>query len=137
VLKLLHDVGEPGIGITFNIGHASLDGCLPAASLAHVLASGAPLYIHICDAAGQWDWDVLPGSHHYWQLLECLQLLRDNGYDGWLTSDSFPIRQEPLEFAAMHIQRTARALLTVESAARSEDGMRSWRELEAWVVQNR
>ncbi len=136
VLQLLRDIGQPGTGITFNVGHASLDGLSPAASLAQVLENGVPLYVHLCDAAGGWDWDVLPGSYHPWHLLEFLQALHASGYDGWLTSDSFPLRQDARMFSAAHIQSTAKALQTVEVAPDyrpGSDGVISWKDLEAWL----
>ena len=94
VLRLLHDIDRKGAGITFNVGHASLDGLSPAVSLAQILESNVPLYVHLCDSAGGWDWDVLPGSYHPWHLIEFLRALSASGYDGWLTSDSFPLRQD-------------------------------------------
>lgn len=139
VLQLLHDIDWEGAGITLNVGHASLDGLSPAASLAQVLQSGVPLYVHLCDAAGAWDWDLLPGSYHPWQLLEFLQALSASGYDGWLTSDSFPLRQESRAFSAAHIQRTARALQTAESdfgARPGSNNVLSWKDLEAWLFPN-
>jgi sugar phosphate isomerase/epimerase len=136
VLRLLRDIDRNGAGITFNVGHASLDGLSPAASFAQVLESGVPLYVHLCDAAGSWDWDVLPGSYHPWHLLEFLQALYASGYDGWLTSDSFPLRQDSQMFSAAHIQRTALALQTAEFAPDhrlGSDGVFSWKDLEAWL----
>jgi sugar phosphate isomerase/epimerase len=136
VLQLLHDIDREAAGITLNVGHASLDGLSPAASLAQVLDSGVPLYVHMCDAAGGWDWDLLPGSYHPWHLLEFLQALSASGYDGWLTSDSFPLRQEALVFSAAHIHRTACAVQAAENAPGNRlgfDGVLSWKELEAWL----
>jgi len=134
VLRLLKDIGLPGAGITFNAGHNSLDGLSPAESLAQVFEAGVPLYIHLCDSAGGWDWDVLPGSYHPWHLLEFLHELTAGGYDGWLTSDSFPIRQQALDFCAAHVDRTAHALKKSASAPLNSDGVSSWKELEAWFI---
>lgn len=136
VLRLLYDIGRHGAGITFNVGHASLDGLSPAASLAQVRESGVPLYVHLCDAAGSWDWDVLPGSYHPWHLLEFLHELHSSGYDGWLTSDSFPLRQDGLTFSAAHIRSTAKALHMAEKAldySTGSNGVFSWKDLEAWL----
>jgi xylose isomerase len=139
VLRLLRDIDRHGAGITFNVGHVSLDGLSPAASLAQVLESGVPLYVHLCDAAGSWDWDVLPGTYHPWHLLEFLQGLSASGYDGWLTSDSFPLRQESRIYSAAHIQMTAKALQTAEAAPKfrpASDNVFSWKDLEAWLFPN-
>src|SRR3954470_16426851 len=89
VLRLLADIDRENAGITFNVGHASIDGVSPAECLSHVLRLGVPLYIHFCDAAGQWDWDLVAGSHHFWNFYEFLALLQTSGYEGWLTDDTF------------------------------------------------
>jgi xylose isomerase len=136
VLRLLHDIDRKGTGITFNVGHASLDGLSPAASLAQILESGIPLYVHLCDAAGGWDWDLLPGSYHLWHLIEFLRALSAGGYDGWLTSDSFPLRQDSRAFCAAHINRTGSALKTTEDLAShrpGSDNILSWKDLESWL----
>ncbi len=136
VLKLLSDIEREGSGITFNAGHASLDGLSPAASLGQVLECGVPLYVHLCDAAGGWDWDLLPGSYHPWHLLEFLHALSASGYDGWLTSDSFPLRHESRAFSAAHIHRTLCALQTAENApghSPVSESVFSWKDLEAWL----
>ena len=136
VLRLLHDIDRKGTGITFNVGHASLDGLSPAASLAQVLESSVPLYVHLCDAAGGWDWDLLPGSYHLWNLIEFLRVLSASGYDGWLTSDSFPLRQDARAFCAAHISRADSALKTAEDLAShrpGSDNILSWKDLESWL----
>ena len=136
VLRLLHDIDRKGAGITFNVGHASLDGLSPAASLAQILESDLPLYIHLCDSAGGWDWDVLPGSYHLWHLIEFLRALSASGYDGWLTSDSFPLRQDARAFCAAHISRTGSALQAAEDIAShrpGSDSILSWKDLESWL----
>jgi xylose isomerase len=105
VLRLIADIGHPCAGITFNAGHASIDGVSPAACLAHALDSGAPLYIHFGDAGGGWDWDLLAGSYHFWELCEFMAVLMDSGYDGWLTDDTFPVRQDPHSVFAANVRR--------------------------------
>lgn len=106
VLRLLASVDRPGAGITFNAGHASCDGGYPAAAFAQVLAARIPYYIHFCDAGDRWDWDLLAGSQHFWQFAEFLLLLKEERYQGWLTADTLPLRQDPAEFFAANIRRT-------------------------------
>jgi xylose isomerase len=95
VLRLCRDVGLASVGITFNAGHASVGGRLPAAAFADVVAAGTPCYIHFCDATSGWDWDLRAGTHHLWAWAELLASLRQAGYDGWLTADTFPVRSDP------------------------------------------
>lgn len=135
VLHLLQDIGRENAGITFNVGHASIDGLSPASAFAHVVQSGVPVYIHLADAAGAWDWDVLPGSYHPWQLLEFFQVLIASGYRGWLTSDSFPLRNDAVAFSAAHIQRTQWALETAAALPAhrpASESAASLKEMGAW-----
>jgi sugar phosphate isomerase/epimerase len=122
VLRLIADIGRPRAGITFNAGHASIDGSSPAASLSQALAMGAPVYVHFGDAAGSWDWDLLAGSYHFWGFHEFLATLEAAGYDGWMTDDSFPVRCDPRELFAANIRRIAllRAALRGEARFREE-----------------
>jgi xylose isomerase len=106
VLCLLASVDRPGTGITFNAGHACCDGGYPAAAFAQVLAARIPYYIHFSDASDRWDWDLLAGSKHFWQFAEFLFLLKEERYQGWLTADTLPLRQDPAEFFAANIRLT-------------------------------
>ena len=80
VVRLCRNVGLPSVGITFNVGHASAGGGLPAAALADVLQARLPYYIHFCDAAAGWDWDLRAGSQQLWAWAEFLLYLRQDGY---------------------------------------------------------
>ena len=106
VLRLCRDVGSPAVGITFNVGHALASGSLPAAAFADVLHARLPYYIHFCDAAAGWDWDLRVGSQHLWAWAEFLFTLKQDGYDGWLTADTFPVRQDAREMFEANISIT-------------------------------
>lgn len=112
VRLLCRDVGrlgtgaKGGVGITFNVGHAFVATALPAAALADILQAGLPCYLHVCDAARGWDWDLRVGSEHLWQWAECLFYLRQHGYDGWLTADTFPVRQDAQALHAANLTIT-------------------------------
>jgi xylose isomerase len=107
VLLLCRDVGGH-VGITFNTGHAACGGGLPAAVLADVLAARVPYYIHFCDATAAWDWDLQIGTQHPWQWAEVLFWLRRDGYDGWITADTFPVRQDACAMFAANLSVTSR-----------------------------
>ncbi len=108
VIRLCRDAGLPNIGITFNAGHAMYDGAIAAASFAEVLAAELPYYIHFCDAMTAWDWDLVVGSAHYWNWAEFLFYLRQDGYSGWMTADTFPVRQDAAEVFAHNVAVTER-----------------------------
>jgi xylose isomerase len=141
VLQLCRDVRLPNLGITFNTGHASCGGGLPAAAFADVLASGAPYYVHTGDATVAWDWDLGVGTRDTWAWAEFLVWLRVAGYDGWLTADTFPVRQDASALFAANITfidgvcrwvdglDTARVLDALEE----QDARPMLQELERWI----
>lgn len=109
-VRLCRDIGAPNAGVTFNAGHALYDGGNPAAAFSEVLAAGLPYYIHFCDATTGWDWDLIAGSHHPWQWAEFLFCLKEAGYTGWVTADTFPVRQDAADVFAANIRLTNRIL---------------------------
>ena len=70
--------------------------------------SGFPYYVHINDNNGKWDWDLMAGTCNLWLYMEFLYYLKELGYDGWITSDTSPVRQDPLETFAFNVRITDR-----------------------------
>ncbi len=91
-LCLIRDAGTRGLGVTLDFGHSVYGGENPAEAAALVHGSGVPLYVHINDNDGKWDWDYFCGTKHYLEYVEFLWYLRRIGYDGWYTSDTSPTR---------------------------------------------
>jgi xylose isomerase len=89
---LVRDAGTKGLGITLDFGHSVYGGENPAEAVALVHGSGIPLYVHINDNDGKWDWDYFCGTKHYLEYVEFIWQLRRIGYDGWFTSDTSPTR---------------------------------------------
>ncbi|PKL08288.1 MAG: hypothetical protein CVV51_09655 [Spirochaetae bacterium HGW-Spirochaetae-7] len=89
---LIRDAGTKGLGVTLDFGHSIYGGENPAESVALVHGSGIPLYIHINDNDGKWDWDYFCGTKHFLEYVEFIWQLRRVGYDGWFTSDTSPTR---------------------------------------------
>ena len=107
-LMLCEAVGSPHLGVTIDIGHSIYGGETPAEALAHVALSGFPYYVHINDNNGKWDWDLMAGSCNLWAYIEFLYYLKELGYDGWITSDSSPVRQDAIEMFAFNVRITNR-----------------------------
>jgi xylose isomerase len=107
-LLLLNAVGSKDLGVTIDIGHSIYGGETPAEALAHVAMSGHPYYVHINDNNGKWDWDLMAGTCNLWLYVEFLFYLKEFGYDGWITSDTSPVRQDPIETFAFNVRFTNR-----------------------------
>lgn len=95
------------VGVTIDIGHSTFGGESPADSLMLVAASGLPFYIHTNDNNGKWDWDLLAGACNVWEYVEFLFYLKELAYEGWITSDVAPVRQDPEEIFALNARFTA------------------------------
>jgi xylose isomerase len=127
VVRLCRDVGLASVGVTFNVGHASAGGRLPAAAFADVLQARLPYYLHFCDASAAWDWDLRAGTQHLWAWAEVLFYLKQEQYDGWLTADTFPVRQDPRAMFADNVSITrnlCRWLDSLDTEAILEAGRR-------------
>jgi xylose isomerase len=107
-ILLAEAVGTGNVGVTIDIGHSIYGGETPAEALAHVAMSGHPFYVHINDNNGKWDWDLMAGTCNLWGYLEVLYYLMELGYDGWITSDTSPVRLDPIEVFAFNVRFTNR-----------------------------
>ena len=105
-ILLLQSAGGENVGVTIDTGHSTFGGEAPAESLMLVASSGLPFYIHTNDNNGRWDWDLVAGSCNIWEYLEFLYYLQELKYDGWLTSDVAPFRQDPVEIFALNVRVT-------------------------------
>ena len=105
---LLCDAVGANVGVTIDTGHSIYGGETPAEALAHVAMSGHPYYVHINDNNGKWDWDLMVGTCNLWGYVEFLYYLKELGYDGWITSDTSPVRQDVIETFAFNVRMTDR-----------------------------
>ena len=119
-LLLCEAVGSPHLGVTIDIGHSIYGGETPAEALAHVALSGFPYYVHINDNNGKWDWDLMAGTCNPLAYIEFLYYLKELGYDGWITSDSSPVRQDAVEMFAFNVRITNRIWNWLDQVDREE-----------------
>jgi xylose isomerase len=107
-LLLCHAVGSRNVGVTIDLGHSIYGGETPAEAVAQVAMSGHPFYIHVNDNNGKWDWDLMVGTCNLWAYVEVLFYLKELGYQGWITSDTSPVRQDAYETFAFNVRFTRR-----------------------------
>lgn len=82
-------VGAPNLGVTMDVGHALIEGEMPAAELAIAHEAGRLFYVHFNDNNRGADWDMPVASVNLWETLETLHYMDRVGYDGWIAYDVF------------------------------------------------
>ena len=108
------------LGVTIDIGHSTFGGEAPADSLMLAASCGLPFYVHTNDNNGKWDWDLLAGACNVWEYLEFLYYLKEVCYDGWITADVAPFRQDPAEIFALNVSFTGRLWKWLDEIDRGE-----------------
>lgn len=94
-LLMINDIGARNLGIAFDYGHAFLGYENPSESVAIMKMYGDRLkHVHINDNYSLWDDDLIVGSVHTLNYLEFIYWLRRTGYDGYITMDQFPYRED-------------------------------------------
>ncbi len=107
---MIHDIGEPNLGITIDVGHSLMVGETVAESICLAQSCGIPYYIHINDNNRKWDWDLIPGTRNLWDYMELFFYLKKFNYQGWVTSDMSPVRLDPIEAFSRTIETTERMI---------------------------
>ena len=95
-LLLIADIGEPNVGVTIDTGHAAVAYENLASAAVEALRRGKMFHFHYNDNYGLWDDDMIAGSVHTIEFIELLWWLRRMGYDGWLSVDQYPYREDGL-----------------------------------------
>lgn len=111
---MMHDIDEPNLGITIDVGHALWVGETPAETVCLAQTRGIPYYIHINDNNRKWDWDLIPATRNLWDYLEMFVYLKKFNYEGWVTSDMSPMRLNPIDAFERTIATTEKMIEIVE-----------------------
>ena len=99
------------IGVLLDVGHA-MAAAEYAAEAAVLLSQYGKLdYIHLNDNYHCWDDDMMVGSVHLIEYLELAYWLKRIKYDGWLTLDIFPYRENGVQ-AAIECKRWMEAFFS-------------------------
>ncbi len=94
-IAMLGEINEPNCGVALDYGHAFMAYENPAESVVLLKKYGDLLrHVHINDNYRSWDDDMIVGSIHQVEFLEFFYWLNKTGYDGWLTIDQFPYRED-------------------------------------------
>jgi xylose isomerase len=94
-LLMVNDVNEANCGVALDFGHALLGYENPAESVAILKMYGDKLmHVHINDNYRYWDDDMIVGSVHTLEYFEFIYWLKKTGYNGWITFDQYPFRDD-------------------------------------------
>jgi xylose isomerase len=87
--------GKDNVGVTIDTGHAFMGGENVAESIVLAKQAGNKLFhMHFNDNYKSWDDDMIAGSIHSIEYIEMLYWLDECGYDGWLSMDQYPYRED-------------------------------------------
>lgn len=103
------EVGASNLGVVLDFGHSLNAGESPAEAATAAASRGRLFFVHMNDNFREWDDDLVPGTVHVWETLEFLVQLKALNYDGWISIDQAPRREDPVK-AASQAARNMRAL---------------------------
>jgi len=98
------ETGCKNVGVTIDTGHSFVAGENVAEAVVLAKRAGNMLFhMHFNDNHGSWDDDMIVGNVHSIVYIELLFWLKKTGYEGWLSMDQYPYREDGAEAIAESI----------------------------------
>ncbi len=119
---MCNEIGLDNVGVTIDVGHALQAGENIAESLSMLSALGILYHVHLNDNYGSWDDDMMVGSVRLIEFLEMLYYLRTISYEGWLSIDVYPYREDPAHVVEGSIRILDKLNKVLESVGVDEIG---------------
>lgn len=92
------ETGCSNVGVTIDTGHSFMGGENVAEAVVLAKRAGNLLFhMHFNDNHGSWDDDMIVGSVHSVVYVELLYWLKKTGYEGWLSMDQYPYREDAVD----------------------------------------
>jgi len=113
-LWVCEKVKAENLGITVDFGHSLLAGENPAESIYLAAQDGRLFSVHLNDNFKDWDWDMLPASVNFWQFLEALIWINKVEYEGWIYTDIYPFRLDPVKAISQSLHNVKRIIFPSE-----------------------
>jgi xylose isomerase len=92
-LWLAQECGD-NVGVVIDFGHSLMAKEKPAESAAILCMNNKLFNVHMNDAYGDWDDDLIAVSVHLQETVEFMYYLQEMKYDGWIGLDIFPFRMD-------------------------------------------
>jgi xylose isomerase len=87
--------GMDNVGVTIDTGHSFMAGENVSEAIVLAKQAGDKLFhMHFNDNYKAWDDDMIAGSIHSLEYIEMLYWLDKCGYNGWLSMDQYPYRED-------------------------------------------
>ncbi|MBD3305974.1 TIM barrel protein [candidate division KSB3 bacterium] len=112
-LSFCQSVGQDNLGVTLDLGHSLQTGERPAQAATLLARAGKLFYVHLNDNDRNFDWDLMPGAFHFWDVIEFFYYLSELGYtDDWYAYDVMSKEIDTVETfnTVTHITRQLEAL---------------------------
>ncbi len=140
-LVLINQAKTKSLGVTIDFGHSIYGGENPAEAVQLVADNGTPMYIHINDNNGKWDWDFFCGAKNFIEYVEFLYYLKRNNYNDYLTSDTSPTRWDIIKTFEANGRLTNRIWDFLENTGEAEinkilmmdDYLEAWKKIEKYL----
>ena len=92
------ETGCSNVGVTIDTGHSFIGGENVAEAVVMAKRAGDMLFhMHFNDNHGAWDDDMIVGSVHSVVYIELLYWLKRTGFEGWLSMDQYPYREDAVD----------------------------------------
>ncbi|GAB3427345.1 sugar phosphate isomerase/epimerase family protein [Niabella aquatica] len=92
------ETGCNNVGVTIDTGHSFYAGENVAEAVVLAKRAGDLLYhMHFNDNHGSWDDDMIVSSVHFTTYVELLFWLKKTGYNGWISMDQYPYREDAVD----------------------------------------
>lgn len=92
------ETGCDNVGVTIDTGHSFMGGENVAEAVVLAKRAGNMLFhMHFNDNHGSWDDDMIVSSVHLTCFVDLLFWLKKTGYDGWLSMDQYPYREDAID----------------------------------------
>lgn len=111
---LLGKIARPNVGALLDVGHGLYAGENVAQSAVLLQREGWLDLLHFNDNYGEWDWDMIPGTLRFWEMLELIFWLREVKFQGWYSIDIISPRANPIESVQQSVNNIRRMYSLVE-----------------------
>ncbi len=122
------ETGCENVGVCIDTGHGFMAGENVAEAAVLAKRAGDKLFhMHFNDNHGSWDDDMMVGAVHSTIYIDLLFHLKKIGYDGWLSMDQYPYREDATDAIGESVQWVRNFELIVDE---------HYKEIEELIQQN-